>query len=1335
MDYICPSHRDMWLMVCSECSFMIMSEPFERILEKVISETPPGMVLISPGKFIMGSDEGEPNCSPAHVRHIKGYYIDEKPVTNAEYKKFKPDHVIKPGYENEPVTGVTWINAKSYAEWAGKRLPTEVEWEKAMRGVDGSMYPWGDEVPDDAGHSLDEFSSIISRLSKSPFGVSEGVGGIQEWVDDWYLPYGNSAYQDQAFGKSHKVLRGGNWAPFQPLTVCDRQYALPDERVPTAGFRCVKDTSVLLDFDISEERKKEQSRINALIEQLEIEKAAKKVTSDQDKIVLHDQRITELEEAIEKIKQESKEKAAKELEPSTGRKVQYKLSAFWESLVKVSGSKQDIAIRYAQILIALLIIVLFFANVFAREKVVFSVQHDDVNLIAISDVNGRNYQILKELGEAYYPDISPDGKYIVFSSDRDDHNDIYLATASGNVIRNISNDPSNDTKPRFMPDGRIMWYSDRANQNNLYTSNRMGSDVRLIPIPGGEFGDYDVSPDGNTIVFCLKVQNKWRIYLRTENSTDLISDPEWNFRNPTFTPNGKRILFSTNKTGNYELAYMNLDGSDIQQVTYTLGDEIGGTSFSRNGRWIFARYLPHGSLSEEKQIHKMRWNGTARRAFEAENISSDASSALWGFKRHIAKIAYPSYNVAPLSWKHTIEPETGVDILLEAHTRWFRTGVPIREGDLLNLSSVGQWRNSRGETPWTSTQGYSDILAPQAILPERPLGMLIGRIGNSPPFAISTRQTFISDYEGELQVMMNSIGTLSHNEGIITLNVKLSSNDEITLRRLTSFETLKYFGLDDGRRSGTPPESVINRVRINLLHLSLGNLLDPVETIIENSRSGRAILLEPSTLYHVRPNQLDRTLSEFKKSYEDQPIPKFAFFLPSNLSEYSEASMPQIVNALKKNFPGYPLISDIKTDDVLKSQFSIHYLNQFDCLIIDLPPEINASDSLTPLHDLPTKVETPLDRMRTYMPHMPLMVSIPIESRPGYANFTPEQVELIMSYYNSVPKVIGIVLQGRQIDESIQRNLISFSQKIIERPYPVDSRKRGLTISDPLIVGKAKIHGDHDISGNFRGLAVNRSGHIFTADRNKAVILKLNAHGEILAKSEYQLPDYTVLDRISNVYVDRNDWVIALDEFPGFIAFYDDSLDFADLKKLPGELPGGVAGISGIVRDNQNNFFTINDSGDLLQKFDRDFNLIKWTAGTSYRPGYFVEPYDMGIGPRQSIYVVDRTKPYVQKFTPNLELETIISLPLKDTFFNPIPLYVTIDDAGSIYVAEKRTRNVYRYSPAAELVGYFQLPSEPEAGIVVTPDGIFYTIMNNHIVSYDLKQETPKPDEDEEEAG
>jgi len=124
--------------------------------EEIAAKTPPGMVYIPPGEFIMGADDGQVDERPRRTVFLDGYFIDRFKVTNGEYEKFvkatghKPppgwkDGKVKPGQEALPVVDVNWDDAVAYAKWCGKRLPTEEEWEKAARGPSGKIYPWGDE--------------------------------------------------------------------------------------------------------------------------------------------------------------------------------------------------------------------------------------------------------------------------------------------------------------------------------------------------------------------------------------------------------------------------------------------------------------------------------------------------------------------------------------------------------------------------------------------------------------------------------------------------------------------------------------------------------------------------------------------------------------------------------------------------------------------------------------------------------------------------------------------------------------------------------------------------------------------------------------------------------------------------------------------------------------------------------------------------------------------------------------------------------------------------------------------------------------------------------------
>jgi formylglycine-generating enzyme required for sulfatase activity len=189
------------------------------------------MIPIPAGPFLMGetSEQGVPSREIA----VGEFFIDPVEVTNREFKKIFPAHTYPSGADDHPVSLVTWDEAKSYCERIDKRLPTEAEWEKAARGTDGRIYPWGNKTLRTAAHP--SISGMIKRVAgynkkdRSPYGVLEMASSVWEWTT------GES-------GKE-KVARGGLWnlhLDYDYSATFDRITIAPERRYIFLGFRCVR---------------------------------------------------------------------------------------------------------------------------------------------------------------------------------------------------------------------------------------------------------------------------------------------------------------------------------------------------------------------------------------------------------------------------------------------------------------------------------------------------------------------------------------------------------------------------------------------------------------------------------------------------------------------------------------------------------------------------------------------------------------------------------------------------------------------------------------------------------------------------------------------------------------------------------------------------------------------------------------------------------------------------------------------------------------------------------------------------------------------------------------
>jgi hypothetical protein len=231
--YLCSDHLNPNERVCEECVSIKPRVPLEER----------GMVLIHEGEFFMGVDDDEesPDAAPLHAIRLEQFLIDKELVTNAQYKKFKPDFQFPAGAEDEPVTGVNFFDAKAYAESLGKRLLTEPEWEKAARSRDKRPYPWGDEVPREAIEAgRINLREALKKINLSPYMVRDMSGGPWEWIDSTYEPYPNGNTAIHGYYEGNKVIRGGQITSDKPAKTFQRSYAQPADARPDISFRCCK---------------------------------------------------------------------------------------------------------------------------------------------------------------------------------------------------------------------------------------------------------------------------------------------------------------------------------------------------------------------------------------------------------------------------------------------------------------------------------------------------------------------------------------------------------------------------------------------------------------------------------------------------------------------------------------------------------------------------------------------------------------------------------------------------------------------------------------------------------------------------------------------------------------------------------------------------------------------------------------------------------------------------------------------------------------------------------------------------------------------------------------
>jgi formylglycine-generating enzyme required for sulfatase activity len=255
------------------------------------------MVLIPEGTYTMGSTDPDiTETAPPHRVHVDAFYMDIYEVTNEQFARFLnalkeqgrlteqkrkewvvirtdlfsqerkdwwPTEILYedglyrafPNFERHPVNSVSWFAAQAYCQWAGKRLPTEAEWEWAARGgLEGKRYPWGNAIPTMGvifgrvwtDNQAPVPTEPVGNYHPNGYGLYDMAGNVWEWCYDWYDPnYYKRSPEDNPRGPSEgtlKVLRGGSWfnGPIF-LRVALRNFGDPYALQDAVGFRCVMD--------------------------------------------------------------------------------------------------------------------------------------------------------------------------------------------------------------------------------------------------------------------------------------------------------------------------------------------------------------------------------------------------------------------------------------------------------------------------------------------------------------------------------------------------------------------------------------------------------------------------------------------------------------------------------------------------------------------------------------------------------------------------------------------------------------------------------------------------------------------------------------------------------------------------------------------------------------------------------------------------------------------------------------------------------------------------------------------------------------------------------------
>ncbi len=531
--------------------------------------------LATLGAACPGCDLGElDDAQPARTLTLKTFWIDQTEVTNERFAAFvaatgyvttaetrgksyvynaaRDDfdyvdgadwrHPYGPasnlnGRETAAVTQVSWNDASAYCAWVGRRLPTEAEWEKAARGTEGALFPWGNELPDatrlNADHRYTGPVAVGSTpAGASPYGALDMAGNVWEWVSDYYASdaYATAADTDPtgpASGDGHP-FRGGSWASLQAtgltyVTTTYRLWNYANIRSNVTGFRCAADVA-----DLAPSGDATPSTADA---------PAAGASISAGRIAFYSLRDGNFEIYT--------------VDPDGGNPLNLTrdLALDWLPAWSPDGA-----------------------------RIAFVSDRDGNEEIYVMDADGRGLtRLTTDPGVDRGPAFSPDAQRIAYYSERSGTGVIYLMNADGSGATPLTPTMTQSELPKWSPDGRQILFQSRSDGDwDVYVMNADGSGLRNLTHNDVVDTSPDWSPDGRAIVFSSnRDSDHYEIYVMSADGLDAhrVTNGAANCWTPAWSADGQ-FLYSACKVGSvYQLFRMRPDGRDLQRLTSSDGHD------------------------------------------------------------------------------------------------------------------------------------------------------------------------------------------------------------------------------------------------------------------------------------------------------------------------------------------------------------------------------------------------------------------------------------------------------------------------------------------------------------------------------------------------------------------------------------------------------------------------------------------------------------------------------------------------------------------------------------------------------------------------------------------